>query len=356
MTDSLKAAAKAGDIKSLEVLMNKSFEPKGITVCVTNSGTVLKVLLRSKEPPDPKTAVLVKQGLQSIQPTGFETALIVARAIGKKNAWTDEWNLKDSTTELNSTLPKAPENSQQAKYSGNLKGSKTALLFVLLGLTGAVGWLLFQRAQPSPEAVSMRNAAEEINQAIEETDRQIQEDSASNAAVEIGSISQVSDPFSDAVRNATQAANLAQTAQKPEEWSNVAKFWAEAIRFMQEVPASSTNYAVAQTKADEYQINFSYAQQQEIKGLPNPQPIEPVEEAQLVPDIINVGVGNGGPVIVSMDVNCSNETSRVIGSASAGSFTSITPTPWEKSLLAQAACRGDSTVGMDGVNFSLEYY
>lgn len=355
MTDSLKAAAKAGDIKALEALMNKSFEPEGITVRVTNSGPLLKVLLRAKELPDPKTAVLVKQGLQSIQPTGFETASIVARAIGKKTAWTDEWSLNDFTTELSSTPHRTPEAPKQVKYSDNSKGSKTALLFVLFGLTGVVGWLLFQRAQPSPEAVSMRNAAEEIQRTIEETDRQIQENSASGVTNEPTSIPQPSDSFGDAVRSATQAANLAQTAKTSEEWADVAKTWSEAIRFMQEVPASSTNYAVAQTKADEYQINFSYAQQQEIKGLPNPQPIEPVKEAQLAPDIINVGVGNGGPVIVRMDVNCSNETSRVIGSVNAGSFTSITPTPWEKSLLAQAACRGDSTVGMDGVNFSLEY-
>ncbi len=86
--------------------------------------------------------------------------------------------------------------------------------------------------------------------------------------VESAPYAKASDPFSDAVRNATQAANLAQTAKTPTEWQNVAKFWSEAIRYMQEVPSSSTNYAIAQTKVKEYQTNFSYAQKQETKGLP----------------------------------------------------------------------------------------
>ncbi|MBD2233436.1 hypothetical protein [Phormidium tenue] len=355
MTDSLKTAAKAGDIKAIEGLMNESFKAKGITVRVTSIDSSLNILLRGKEPPDPKFAALVKQDLQSIQPTGFEKASVVARAIEKQILWTEEWSLESPNTEPKSTLSNTPETLSQTKHNRNSGGKNFTLLLVLLGLAGVIGWFLFERAQPTPEAASMQNAAEEINRTIEETDQQIQEDSASSVTDKSPLTPQVSDPFGDAVRSATQAANLAQTAKASEEWSDVAKFWSEAIRYMQEVPANNTNYAVAQTKANEYQANFSYAQQQETKGLPTPQPKEPVKEAQLAPDIINVGVSDGGPVVVSMDVNCSNQTSRVIGSISAGSFTSITPTPWEESLLAQAVCRGDSTVGMDGVNFSIEY-
>lgn len=355
MTDSLKVAAKAGDIKALEALMNKSFEPKGVTVRVTNSGSKLKILLRGKEGPDVQLSALAKQVLSNIKPKSFDQASIIARANNKSTIWTDEWSLTGSDTSPKVMISKESKNVPSERQDEKLKGQNITLIAILIGLIGVVGWFVFQRIKPDPGVIAIENATEELRQTIEETDRQIQESSSSESALESTTIPQASDTFSDAVRSATQAANSAQTAKTSEEWADVARLWSEAIRYMQEVPASSTNYTVAQAKANEYQANFSYAQQQETRELSTAQPQEPVKEAQLTPDIMNIGVSNGGPVTVSMDVNCSNQTSRVIGSFSEGKFTSITPTPWEKSLLAQAACRGDSTVGMDGVNFSIEY-
>ncbi|MCT7959526.1 OmpA family protein [Laspinema sp. D1] len=70
-----------------------------------------------------------------------------------------------------------------------------------------------------------------------------------------------SDPFGEAVKKATSAATLTQTAKTPEQWLQVAKQWQEAIAFMQVVPQDSANYATAQQKVGEYQNNLSYARQ-----------------------------------------------------------------------------------------------
>lgn len=70
-----------------------------------------------------------------------------------------------------------------------------------------------------------------------------------------------SNPFGEAVRKATSAATLTQTAKTPEQWLQVANQWQEAIAFMQVVPQDSANYATAQQKVGEYQNNLNYARQ-----------------------------------------------------------------------------------------------
>lgn len=66
--------------------------------------------------------------------------------------------------------------------------------------------------------------------------------------------------FRDAVNKATTAAELAQTAQTSEEWSNVAKTWQESIDLMASVPQSDSNHEIAQQKFQDYQKNQEYAQ------------------------------------------------------------------------------------------------
>ena len=93
MSDPLKAAARAGDPKALEALMNKSFGSKGITVRVTNSGSLLRVLLRGKTAPDKGVLTMIRQGLGSIKPIGFDKVIVTSRAIGSGDAWSEQWEL-----------------------------------------------------------------------------------------------------------------------------------------------------------------------------------------------------------------------------------------------------------------------
>ena len=68
------------------------------------------------------------------------------------------------------------------------------------------------------------------------------------------------DSFQQAVNQATEAANLTQTAKTAQEWETVASLWLKAIENMAAVPESSPKYQVAQQKAAQYRQGLAYAQ------------------------------------------------------------------------------------------------
>jgi|GEM_PF-1429203 hypothetical protein len=70
------------------------------------------------------------------------------------------------------------------------------------------------------------------------------------------------DPFSLAVSAAIEASEKTQTAQSPEEWQEIADLWETAIAQMEAVPEDHPQYDVAQNRAESYQGNLQYAQQQ----------------------------------------------------------------------------------------------
>ena len=69
------------------------------------------------------------------------------------------------------------------------------------------------------------------------------------------------EPFQEAVRKATNAAQLTQSAQTSAEWQTVAKQWQEAITLMKAVPPSHPQYNIATQKAGEYENNLQYAKE-----------------------------------------------------------------------------------------------
>lgn len=68
------------------------------------------------------------------------------------------------------------------------------------------------------------------------------------------------DSFRWGVNRAMSAAELTQTAQSPREWQQVTTWWQEAIEFMEAVPVSNQNYAVARDRVGEYRKNLQYAE------------------------------------------------------------------------------------------------
>lgn len=70
----------------------------------------------------------------------------------------------------------------------------------------------------------------------------------------------VEDPFRLGSEQAMSAAELTQTAEFSEEWTEVALLWQRAIGYMQAVPQSSPDSPLAQEKAALYQRNLEYAQ------------------------------------------------------------------------------------------------
>jgi len=70
------------------------------------------------------------------------------------------------------------------------------------------------------------------------------------------------DPFAESINFATQASNLAQSANSKEDWDEVAALWVQAVAWMQAVPPGSPRRAFAEKKVIEYMRNLVYSQQQ----------------------------------------------------------------------------------------------
>jgi hypothetical protein len=71
-----------------------------------------------------------------------------------------------------------------------------------------------------------------------------------------------SDPFKEAVKQATNAVELAKTARSREDWNIVVEHWLESIKLMNSVHQSNTKFELAQQKAGEYIGYLTYAQQE----------------------------------------------------------------------------------------------
>ncbi|MEG4572325.1 hypothetical protein QUA56_06455 [Microcoleus sp. N3A4] len=70
------------------------------------------------------------------------------------------------------------------------------------------------------------------------------------------------DGFTESVNFATQASNLAQSANSKQDWDEVAALWVQAVAWMQAVPPGSPRRAFAEKKVIEYMKNLVYSQQQ----------------------------------------------------------------------------------------------
>ncbi|MEG4363610.1 hypothetical protein Q5692_06515 [Microcoleus sp. C2C3] len=70
------------------------------------------------------------------------------------------------------------------------------------------------------------------------------------------------DAFTESVNFATQASNLAQSANSKQDWDEVATLWVQAVAWMQAVPPGSPRRAFAEKKVVEYMRNLVYSQQQ----------------------------------------------------------------------------------------------
>ena len=70
------------------------------------------------------------------------------------------------------------------------------------------------------------------------------------------------DGFTESINFATQASNLAQSANSKQDWDEVAALWVQAVAWMQAVPPGSPRRAFAEKKVTEYMRNLVYSQQQ----------------------------------------------------------------------------------------------
>lgn len=298
MTDQLQAAEKAGDIKAIEALMNQAFEPKGLTVRVTSSGRLLKVVMRGKTAPDRALLPTIKAGLANISPQGFDQFVVTARATGKSNAWSyqgdftkDEPPLPtprpasappapqpkplpkiDSVSpkpEVSATTGDAVTGQEQSKawYQQNWLVISLLILFPLAGipLTWMSKWPKINKIGASAISGIWLLSSVILSSLPDPQTTTAQESDQSSSTELVGSPENTEPPpatdhtFADAVNAAMAASEAAQAASTPDEWRNVTTLWARASALMTAVPETNENYQTAQQKATEYQANLDYA-------------------------------------------------------------------------------------------------
>lgn len=269
MTDQLQAAAKAGDIKALEALMNKAFESKGLTVRVTNSGTLLKVVVRGKEAPDRSLQSSIESGLKSVSPKGFERFVVTARSTGKADAWSFQGSFKRDDDPQSSTENELNNHGNtKSWYQSSWLIISSLILFPPVGipLTWMSRWSTFLKIGASAISgfwfllllVASSPSDQQTTTAQEET-----QNSAAELVTEPESVTpEIDRSFADAVNAAMTASQAAQTASNADEWQSVADLWSRVIELMKAVPETNKDYQTARQKATEYQANLEYAKQQ----------------------------------------------------------------------------------------------
>ncbi|MFB2895053.1 TIGR02281 family clan AA aspartic protease [Aerosakkonemataceae cyanobacterium BLCC-F50] len=72
----------------------------------------------------------------------------------------------------------------------------------------------------------------------------------------------VEDSYEEAIAKAGRAKSISESAQSREDWKLVHSQWQNVMQLLKAVPASSPNYAKAQTKLKEYQEPADYAAKQ----------------------------------------------------------------------------------------------
>jgi hypothetical protein len=305
-----KELARKGQPEAIAAVVNHAIQSQGITAkAVLKDGSLL-LLLESATVPDPTALVpFIKNGLTELGIQSVPTLKIYGRKHGDRlPAWQEEIDIEppedfldpdddpilgedpdmfadddemlsedpdlmsddeDLLPEEDNFMPEEDfEESEDEEYleeeedipSGKPQGqkwyqNKILLLVPLIVLIvfaggGAAYWYLMRNqgattsdpADPAPETPA-ETAAPAGDPAPTAT-----------PAPAVNS-------FAEAVRRATQAANLSQTAQTQAEWNQIATLWQEASDLMGQVPETSPNYADAQPRVNSYRQNAEVARQ-----------------------------------------------------------------------------------------------
>lgn len=72
--------------------------------------------------------------------------------------------------------------------------------------------------------------------------------------------------FQAAINRASSAVAIGQSAQSSSDWQLAVSRWQQAIQLMQQVPLSSSQYLLAQSKIEEYQQHLAAAQSAAVEG------------------------------------------------------------------------------------------
>ncbi|WP_416667859.1 type IV pilin-like G/H family protein [Egbenema bharatensis] len=93
-------SAKQGNPVAIAALMNKTLQPKGITVTATTAGECLTIVAEAKTKPDQSTLVeCIRQGLNSLNPKSIQRVVVQGKAAGQSHSsWRESFTLSPSSS------------------------------------------------------------------------------------------------------------------------------------------------------------------------------------------------------------------------------------------------------------------
>jgi hypothetical protein len=114
--------AKQDNPEAIAALMNKSLQPKGITVKATVANQCLSVIAEAKSAAPEQSALVdfVRQGIANLNPRSIEKIIIQGKASNQKQiAWEEVVELKPPVSGVNGTKPKVIVSSVQSEETPN---------------------------------------------------------------------------------------------------------------------------------------------------------------------------------------------------------------------------------------------
>ena len=178
MTD-VTQLAREGDPRAIAALLNRSLQPKGVTAKAALSGTCLKIMLESAQPPSQANAVkFIRNGLERLAPEKIETVKLYGKQVGEAQlAWNEEFELKRAVSaeapspEISTSKPKVAVSTQPNPHPDwwiNLPGwQKNSLQLVgMLALLLTVAYC--RQNRPSIQEVTISECYDELKETIGE--------------------------------------------------------------------------------------------------------------------------------------------------------------------------------------------
>lgn len=263
--------ARKGNPQAISALLNQSLQPFGVLAKALVKGNCLHILLEADPIPDQGEIVpLVTQEIAVLNLDAYPSLLVYGRQKGAKDpAWSETVDIAslamdsyddiplyspdeglymdeplsddlDEDASLEDAEAKPAKASKRSALAGKLPAIKPIYLLaipvVLLAGLGAWWFLGRSSTPPAPTAAQVPAPATPVPPA-----------SASE------------NPFGDAVRAATEAANSAQNAQSKAQWEAIATKWQQASDLMKAVPQDHPKFSVAQERVGTYQKNAEAA-------------------------------------------------------------------------------------------------
>ena len=306
--DDIARQARQGSVAAVIQILNEKLADSGIRTRAIFEQGVLQLLCEAPKPEQldrPQLVPQVQRILESLQPRNIRRVNINSRIVREQQLlWLDEihrdpegqllWSeeitlsqpnffqrlVQDRKDDKNAPKSSASKGSplrlareKRVFWRGLLGGASLSLFLLLVGWAVKT-WLNPKFAEP-PQATASQGAVvnPELNPELnpEVSPASSATPAAIAPAIEKPVVNPTASPsvqpaapedsFTQAVRLAEDSARLGQSAKTPADWLDLAARWRRASDLMEQVPATSKRFKVAQDRVQLYRQNSEAATQ-----------------------------------------------------------------------------------------------